>query len=351
MSINFHTDEEEYRDPSGGSNFSDIGQAKFVQRYFCGRLQEESEIDGVKYPSGPVYVGPKTKGESPDAIRNRANAAIKETGKKFPEWVAVLSMPVASLTNRTPEQKGELNFPALQSHCRIVALNAKELEQQENAIGFHLMFLPSLVDAYARDKGWYTEPLFDPQACSNISRTEDAKYVIPTLKGFREAIWKALGENDWKAMYESTEAPKLKEALALARNPWDAYVRTVRVSNPAKHAFYAKKDSDPVEYTRQTVMCVTEFFSGEKAAMDAGAKELEDRGGGEQATNGKVTAEQFVALLSKASKKAQVYAADWPAVAAAIHGELPKNATKPQLIKIAKEYEVEVGDVELIRGL
>jgi len=352
-SINIHT-EEEYHDPKSGGTFSNIGQVKYVQRYFCGRLADATNIDGVDYPSGPVYVGPKTNGESRDAIKNRALEACKETGKKFPEWVALTSMPTASITNIPAETRAEFTFPVLQSHCRIVALNPKrDVDAQDNAIGFHLLLLPSVVDAFARFKGWYTEPLFNPQACQGIGQTEDAKFVIPTLVGFRTAIWKALGESDWMAMYETTQAPKLKEALALARNPWDAYVRTVRLNNPAKNSYYAKKDK-PDEFTRQSVACVTQFFSGEKDAIEVGAKELAERGGDAQASNGKVTAEQFAALLPKTSAKAQVFGADFASVAEAIYKDLgadPKKASKPQVIKVAKEYEVEVGDVELIRNL
>ena len=360
-SINIHT-EEEYHDPNLGNQsvFSDIGQVLFAMCHMCGWASDTITIGEDEHPSGPVFLR-RRKGESDEELSERCKDACAKLNSKWPEYVALLSMPIASITNIDAERRAKINVVASRPFVRVMALNPKfeyDSEKNGNAVGWQLITLPSIVDARARYKGYYTEPLFDPTALSGISETADATFVIPTLIEMRKSIWKALGESDWTTSYDetnvskATKAEKLRDCLILTRNPWDGWVRLAQVSNPSVKAWYTSKTKG--EDVRKRVPVVLEIFAGEKAAIEVGAKELAERGGDAQASNGKVTTEQFAALLPKTSAKAQVFGVDFASVAEAIYKDLgadPKKASKPQVIKVAKEYDVEVGDVELIRNL
>jgi len=262
-------------------------------------------------------------------------------------------------------------FPAFQNHARIVGWKKdkpgmSELDgilAQDNAYAYHLLMLPSLVDAYARSKGIYTEPLFSPDVCDGIGKTADpaeAKKVVPQLIAMRKAIWAALGEQDWKLMFETSKAPKLLEVLLITRNPWDDWVRVINVNNPASFAWRTQKE------LRSRVTCITQFFAGEREAIEAGKKELAERAerSGDAADkamagNGNLTADQLATSYQKASSTAKsTYSiSDWPDVVSAIRTEFVGIENKSQKIVdvkaagVAKDYSVEPGDVKLIWAL
>lgn len=358
MSISFDT-KETYDDvPTGGSGARGfIGQVKVIHGFRCGwNKEEEKEIDGVKYGKGPVFY----TGTDPDAAKSLA----EEFGSKYANRVLLVTIPIASITNMNEDARGRWTSPAKVSDVRISPLSNKD-----NGVGLNFITLPSMVDAYARMKGWYEKPLFDTSVFSSVAKdniaVEDASGVIETLVSMRKAIWAALGEPDYTKTLgkdgNGTKSERLREALSTYAHPWSAWVRTADVPDPSPKAFYwgdpkgdEEGNGDGKVGRRNRVPVIIEFFAGEKAAQDAGAKELEGKDAPVGAT---VSVESLNALFTKLSAlaKKSYDAATWESIVGAVLGEVEgvggKDATKPKMIKIAKDYELDVADVELVKAL
>lgn len=356
MSIAFDT-KETYDDvPTGGGARGFIGQVKVVHGFRCGwNKEDEKEIDGVKYGKGPVFY----TGTDPDA----AKALAEEFGSKYANRVLLVTVPIASITNMSEEARGRWTSPAKISDVRISPLTNKD-----NGVGLNFITLPSMVDAYARMKGWYEKPIFDTFAFSGVAKdniaVEDAGYVIDTLVEFRKQIWAALGEPDYTKTLgkdgNGTKSERLREALGTYAHPWSAWVRTADVPDPSPKAFYwgdpkgeEEGNADGKVGRRNRVPVIIEFYAGEKAAQDAGAKELE----GKESPASTVSIESLNALFTKLSAlaKKSYDAATWQSIVGVVLGEVEgvggKDATKLKMQKIAKDYELDVADVELVKGL
>lgn len=340
----------------GGGNRGFIGHAKAVQVWQCGWAKEETVVADKTYPKGPVYF----KG-----TKEEAEDLAKEFGTEYVNRVVLVSMPSNSFTNLSEENKAKFQSGVISTDVRVVSMKSENY-----GAALNLVYLPSLVDAYARASGWYEKPLFDVQALNNIDKEADVKYVRDTLTEMRKAIWAALGEPNWELTHEKTTSAKLKEALQKTYiNAWDGWVRLLQVADPSPKGYYRNEpkanDTDPSKSEtsdgadgligrRRKIPCVVEFFSGEKAAVDAGAKELESKGG---ETNGAVSQADLEALFPKLSVKAKKSydAATWQATAPVVLADLQAvggaGATKPKLVKLAGEYELDVADVELVKAL
>ena len=364
MSINFDQTET-YDDPKLGGSFlfSDIGHAKYIQAWEAGSANEDCEVEGVSYSKGfRVYVAAK-KGESAEATKTRAKEIReKHTNGKYLNRVCLFTMPVASVTNRSADSKAQAKVQINQGAARVSAINPKVdlcTDGNKNSLAINLITIPSLVDAYARHKGWYTEALWDHQAVSGIGGSknndakEDAAYCIPTLVEMRKAIWAALGEKDWMKL--ETDAPKLKEALSLYRNPWDGWVELANVPDPHPKAFYTgnKEVEDDngvkrIPKKRQTTPAVLNFYEGEKQAQVEGERRIAEREGGE-AKAGSALKVAFD-KLSGTAKAVYTDEASWRSSEPEILEALKKagKLTPPQTKKFADEYALAVDDVKLL---
>lgn len=331
----FKQGEETYGDvPSGGGIRGFIGYAKSVQRWDCGWITEDQTINGVEYHRGNVYV----KGTKEDA-RNVAEAL----GKKFSSAAMLITVPIASVTNMDDDNKTKFASGFVQAAARIVGMKSKHMA------GLNLVTLPSVVDAYARLKGWYIDPLFDISVLDGVDKVEDANYVCDTLTEMRKSIWKALGEEDYTKTHDETKSEKLKEALkAVYMSSWEGWVRVYMTFNPEsgdKGAFYTKDDGST---DRRRVPAVTQFFKGEKDAIEAGKAELAQFSQTES-PNGKASVADYAVLYDKLSKRARdsYKPSIWPEIASDIVRIL--RTGKP-VMAVAKEYEIDKADVELVKN-
>lgn len=373
----------------GGLSFvyTDVGQAVYKTTAIdCGNAREECEIDGVKYADRQrIYVVAK-KGEGMDELTERAQNIRKQyTNSKFLTRVVLFSMPIASITNRTDESKGNSKFAANQGAVRVSALDPKkDIEKQKNAVPSQLITMPSIVDAWARFQGWYQEPLFDPLVLAGIGDTknrdakEDTLYCVSTLVEMRKAIWAALGESNWMASSEdlkdsktdevlipATKSEKLRAAIVMYRSGWTGWIEMTNLPNPMPDAFYeaTKEVTDddgnsrfPKKRTR--VPAVLRFFRGENDAIEEGKRQLAEREGGEaveqpkstSATNGKDYASLYP-QLSKTAKEVWTDVNTWLQAFPALAQASALATTKPAQIKLASEYCLEPADVELVKNL
>ena len=380
--IRIQSDEPQLEEPQLGGQFffSSIGHVQYKPAWDCGSAAQDCEVEGVSLVKGQrVYVVSK-KGENGEECKTRAETARKEfTNSKYLNRVVLASMPLASITNRTEESKAKSKFPLDQGAARVAAINPNlpiEDEKQDYAIGFQLIVVPSIVDAWARHKGWYKDPLFDPGVVSGIGETknrdatEDASFCLPTLVAMRTAIWNALGEDNWLAGKEDlkkgndvlvagTKSAKLKEALGMYGVSWDGWVEMAQLADPAKRAYYpgTKEVTDDggntrMPYKRNRVPAFIRFFNGEKDAMEEGKRQIAAREGGDEAkvSNGKDYASLFP-KLSKTAKETYSSSDIWEGAFPELADAAVKADNKPKQIALAKEYLISSEDVVLVRNL
>lgn len=330
--------EEQYQDvPQGGAGRGFIGHAKLVQRWDCGWLDEATQILGKEYSKGRVYFS---------GAKEDAEAVAKELGSEFVSQVVLISMPVASVTNMSEENKAKFTSGIVQAGVRIVSLKSEKY-----GAGLNYVTLPSLIDAYARARGWYEKPLFDAAALNGLDKVEDAGYAIASLAEMRRTIWAALGEADPTKTFQNTKSDKLKSAFeAVYLKAWDGWVRLIMANDPSPKAYYTDKTSG--EGKRQRVPCIVEFFKGEKDAIEVGKKELGDET--TKSPNGKVGDKDYASLYPKLSAEAKtIYTSvnSWIGAFPELGDLATKAATKPAQIKLAQEYCVTLDDLALVKNL
>ena len=380
--IRIQSDEPQLEEPQLGGQFffSSIGHVQYKPAWDCGAATQDCEVEGVSLVKGQrVYVVSK-KGESGDECKTRAEATRKEfTNSKYLNRVVLASMSLASITNRTEESKAKSKFPVDQGAARVAAINPNlpiEDEKQDYAIGFQLITVPSIVDAWARHKGWYKDPLFDPSAVSGIGETknrdatEDASFCLPTLVAMRTAIWNALGEDNWLVGKEDlkkgndilvagTKSAKLKEALGMYGVSWDGWVEMAQLADPVKKAYYpsTKEITDDngntrFPYKRNRVPAFIRFFNGEKDAMEEGKRQIAAREGSEvkPIVNGKDYASLYP-KLSETARETFTSVDIWNGAFPELGDLAAKADTKPKQIVLAKEYELTIADLLLVKNL
>lgn len=338
-----------------------IGLAKGCQRYYVGFTANEIEVDGSKY-AGHIFVGPREKGEEPKATEAHAKDVLAALGgnKKFVDNVLLITMPVASITNRSAEDKADPNKfrnQFIQSSVKTMGFDEKtNLKHEKSQVaGLHLVTLPSLMDAWARWNGVYTKPIFDPQALAGIGGTADATFTFDTLTLWRKEIWAALGEPDWMKTYNSSKAENLRKALwEIYMNPWQMWAEYMSVNDPSPKAFYpgkSKDDPDKMVDKRHWIPVITRFFDNEHQAVEAGKADLNESDNGGAKAPGQA---EYMTVFPKLSKGAlELYSAtDWPATAASIRDDvLAAKGLKPKLNKIKSDYGISQEDLDLVVGL
>lgn len=382
--IRVQSDEQQLDEPQLGGQFffSSIGHVQYKPAWDCGSAGGDSEIEGVSYVKGQrIYIVAK-KGETNEQTKARADTARKEfTNSKYLNRVVLASMPLASITNRTEESKAKSKFPFDQGATRVGAINPNlpiDDEKQDYAIGFQLITVPSIVDAWARHKGWYKEPLFDLGAVSGIGETknrdatEDALFCLPTLVAMRTAIWNALGEDNWLAGKEdlkkgndilvvATKSTKLQEAFGMYSVPWDGWAEMAQVADPSRKAYYqaTKEVTDDngntrFPYKRNRAPAILRFFNGEKDAMEEGKRQIAAREGGDEKATKSLNGKDYASLFPKLSKTARETYSDadiWAGAFPELADAAVKADNKPKQIALAKEYLITADDVVLVKNL
>lgn len=322
-----------------------IGQATGVRRWDCGwNADEREDMEGKKVPVGRVY----RAGTKEEAIEwTKANM-----GLDFCSPVLLVTMPLASITNLDDDTKGKFKNPLVQASARAVGLG-KDYKQSKHGPGLNLVTVPSMVDAYARLKGWYTDARFDVGVIGLIDSVADCSELIEKLVEMRKAIWAVLGEENWTVNDpEKVDSPKLKEALKNTLNTgWQMWTRLSVVHDPSHGAIYPKKDGTGTD--RNRVPAITEYFPNERAAIAAGEKELAER-----AVVSKIPEENGhkVVAYAKLSTMATIsYPSekDWNSVVDLIANELLQLDGKPPKVKeigvkkVIDEYGISVDDLKL----
>jgi hypothetical protein len=340
--------EEHYGDlpAGGGGNVGGfIGLVAVRRRWLLGWNPEDRELDGLgKVSKGFSYY----KGSLDDA---RKLAKEHFDAQYDPKLVLVFTMPPSSFKNMTEENKAKFVSGPISTHSVVVGTESKY------GAALNLVTVPSMINAYALDKGWIKESLIDLGQLRNIEETEDTTDVLTTLNEQRAALWAALGEPDPLKTYrekagdkKGTTAPKLREALAkTVGDAWDGWVKLGQVFDPSEGAWNKSKSK------RFKIPAILAIYAGEKSAIDAGAKELAERAerSGESATSEAPTAD-YAAMFEKLSAKAKkTYDLDtWVQCAPVFVGEVQASGGKsiktPAIIKIASSNELDKADVELL---
>ena len=326
--------------PSGDFiNRGYIGLVSCVRRWDSGFAKEEVvTADGKKYPANSrVYLS----GDKEAAVE----FAKQYMGLEFVSAVLLCSTPLASVTNLSDETKAKFKNPIIQTAARLQGF-AKDGRGGKHGAGFNFVTAPSIVDAYARVKGWYDKPLFDVNAIGDIHNVADVADLIDKLIETRKVIWSALGAKDWKVNNaEEAGDGKLGEALGLFFKSWNIYARMHTVHDPSPSAYYQKKEVKEGEdkSDRNRVPAVTEFFSNERTAVAAGQLELAESTTAQ--ADGKL---DVTKIWSKLSDEARFTYGDASGLQLSIAEIMAELAKKTPPIKVAKLYGLKVADLELL---
>ena len=323
---------ETYEPISSGefANRGYIGKVRIVRRWDAGFAKEDLETsDGKKYPKGKVYL---------DGSKDDAVAFVKEyMGLEFVTPVLVVSTPLASVTNLSDETKTKFKSPVLVSAARLQGLGkGGDYKQSKHGAGFNLVTAPSVMDAYARAKGWYTESLFDVNQIGDIHNVSDTNDLLNKLAEARKAIWSALGSQDWLVNNPGDTSGKLAEALTLFAKSFETWARMHIVHDPSSAAIYAtKKEEKPLD--RNRVPVVTQFFASEREAIAVGQAEIDESGNSNAST---INWDDLSAKTKETYGDVETLQMSIPEIKDAL-----KTKAKP---KVAAEFGLTVGDLNLV---
>jgi len=318
---------------------------------------------GTEFDDEGEYTNGKSRRVTPGPLwlpgdKEIATTYVKKymSETRFPPTLTFVTMAVVSVKNMSEESRDKFMSKSktgvLSGSCPVVGLGSKK-----HGAGLNLVALPSMVDAYARGRGWYTDPLFDLGLVgggSNIK--EDTDDQIAKLIAQRTVIWTALGakDDDWKVNNVKELPQRLAEAIdRMANESWKpTWIRMATVPDPSPGAFYRKDvEKDGLvknEAFRNQVQVVVEFFPNERVAQETGLKELaaQSSGGTVASENGSEGPSLFDALSANAQGfygDAQTFAQVLPDVRKA----LDSNAS---LAQMSKDYGLTPADVKAIRG-
>ena len=320
---------ETYDDPISSGEFQNrgyIGKVRVVRRWDAGFAKEDFETnDGKKFLKGRIYL---------DGTKEAAVEFVKQyMNLEFVTPVLVVSTPLASVTNLTDETKDKFKSPVLVSAARLQGLGKGDYKQSKHGAGFNLVTAPSVVDAYARAKKWYTDPLFDVNLIGDIHATRDCDELMDKLAEARKAIWAALGGEDWRVNNPGDASGKLAEALGLFAKSLEQWGRMHIVFDPSPAAIYdTKKEEKPLD--RNRVPAITQFFASEREAIAVGQAEAGGESKAELPWN--ELSEKTRSTYGDVNGLAGVL----PDIIAAL-----KTAPKP---KVAADYGLTVGDLNLL---
>jgi|SRR3990167_521014 len=246
-----------------------IGKVNANHRWFGGIIKEPFQTsEGKEIPKGPLYF---------PGDKESADKFVKQYlgDKYFVKPCFVMAVPLASVTNMTDDAKGKWGL-VQSSHALVQGIGKNYKAAKSNAAGFNLVTLPAVVDAWARYKKWYEEPLFDPSAIGDIHNELDTSDLLDRLQAMRVMIWSKLGTQDW--IINSKEAgasDKLADALQFGQKSWDRWAELLVVQNPAPGAIYETVKVGLGGHDRNRVPVILRFFAGEREAIAAGNKASE----------------------------------------------------------------------------
>ena len=321
-----------------------IGLAVSMPMWDLGKNKNQVEVDTESKPVvkfGNIYRGGTKEEARAYQVANGFN------DNKFVTSAFVATMSQSSVCNLTPEAlakwKGVIQFG-------VDAYGLADNLEGLGNVGYSLVTAPSIVDTYARFQGWYKDSLFPLHLLSNNieSRTEYLGDLIGQLAEARKAIWKALGEEDWK-VGRASKSKQLAEAVTNGLfSKWTMFVRLHNIYDPStKAAFVAPGGKKAGQNTRQQIPAITEIFLGEREANAAGKAELEARADKSLSANGRaVPIPAFTTFSAKVQKGygEETWNSTVPDILEAIRSQTP-------LATIAKDYSILPGDVEKLSAL
>jgi hypothetical protein len=321
-----------------------IGVATSQSLWDVGMNKNKVEVDteGKPVPQmGRLYRGGTKEEARAYQVANGFNANTFVVGS------LVTTMPRSSVCNLPDENLAKFQ-PVIQFGVEVHSgLGKGDDYKSLGKIGYSLVLAPSIVDAYARYQGWYKEPLFPIHLFNNsLENVADLSGVIEQLADARKAIWKALGEDDWK-LGKASASKNLVEAVSNGLfSKWTMFIRLHDVYDPSKEAFYqATGGKKAGQQTRQKIAVITEIFSGEREAIAVGKAELDARAEKSATTTSNGTTASIFEKLSEKAKKSYGNTEAWDSIVPDIREEL--KAQKP-MAKVAKDYGVTVEDLGLL---
>lgn len=341
---------------------SNIGHVKTVRRWRVWVSADTAHSGEYPELPNPVPASPPPLFLAGDFKKADTWTKTYQGERTFAKGVYLSTMPIDSVTNMPDEVRAKFTSPFIQIDVPTDRLGTNYADAEARGgkygQGFHLVTIPSLFDAYARMAGWWEKPLFDPSLCRRFEERvvgeDGAEEYLPladipaevfhALAEQRKTVWAALGESEknWReTATDKVQSAKLKELIDnLIIHQWNGYVRMARVYNPAPSSFYVGGE-DGKTPKRNFCQAFLEFFPGEREAIEAGVKELNERAG--TASNGA----SVPSLFGQLSIVAQETYGD----EATLNSVIPdiKGDNRPAPV-VAKEYGVTKEDVVLVRG-
>ena len=355
---------------AGGETYGDVPSGEFIPRGNIGLAhtfrawgltlgKSASFDDEGEYTNGkPRKVSFSTTGIRlwlRGGTKEKANEYVKHYlgDTRFVTPTYITTMATASVTNMTDETRAKFS-PTISGECEVVGL-PKDYQNAKHAAGLSLVAIPSVVNAYALGRGWYTDNLFDLSLVSGQEVHSDTKEQIEKLVEQRKALWGALGEKaeNWRVnVPNKLESKKLAEAIArLVNEDWGpSWLRMQTVHNPSPGSYYTQeKDVDGKITTvakRNYVQTIIEFFKNEREAQEVGAKELaaQDKDSG-TTENGSGAPDLFDALSDGAKKQ---YGNS--ATFASLIGDIRQSIASGKAKKLVmSEWQLTEADFELLK--
>lgn len=216
-----------------------------------------------------------------------ADAAAKQVGLKFgASFVWHWMMPTNTFLNFGAKDKSvsEIFGEKIEFDISIVGWGSNK------HAALQLIMLPSLVQAVALKRKWIDKPVFDynelPSDAKSEITPEIEKYYLDPTEGklvlARQALWKALGEDNWQAYtLDDTgkfgiKAPKLRQIAQLMYRPnVEAWMKVSRILDPRAEAHTAQLDGTKKPWRTYVVL---DFFWDEDEARAASGTEIVDDG-------------------------------------------------------------------------
>lgn len=348
---------------SGGETYDDVPSGEYAPLTNIGHAKtsrgwkvfvdadtaHEGEYAGFPNPlSRGFYYLPGDK--------EKALAFVKKyLGRDFVSQHMLTAMPVASITNMSEENKKKFTSGRIEADTRVAGL-PKDYTSPERkwGHGLSLVVIPSILDAYARFRGYYTDVLFDPALVGgNTVLADIPAEFYEKLAQQRKNIFAAYGEDTaknkeiWRSnSVADVTSPRLKDALSkLVNASWEAWIRMGTVLDPSPGAYYTKADDNgDMKAHRNRVQVVLQFFKNEREATTVGQAELAAFSGAAPTSSANGSSVGFAwEQLSALAQKNYGDLATFSSIVADI-----KRDTRPPVI-VAKEYMIEVADVNLVK--
>lgn len=276
--------------------------------------------------------------------QEEAEIAKTISGAVAVNHVVYVSAPVTGILNFNGDISDERWASGIGADVSVVSLTRGK--SHKDRVAYHLMYLPSLIEAAAVAMQLTTErPVLAAltelaEAGVDAAHTWDYDYQVAMcgdgLDGLwetklgkaRASLWKALGESDptryhaanQKDKPESagvTTAPLLLHCLKLASATWGlpVWVREVTVMNPVVDAVSKKGN-------RLSVPCITHFYTDEASAQAAADAETPAR-----ASSGPALPAQWTAMRDAWVAQVKDWKSTYPAAIIAFNAEGGQDRT------------------------